>query len=340
MTADADDRGEESRNPEVYDMLRGDRRSTRFTRSMLVAIVVGGVMCGCSATDAGGADSANTESPSIPSPAPAPGSSTALPFEPVAPGTGLVWSDEFDTASDSRWTTWKRMEGARGWGNEELQNYTASDENSYVADGALHIVVRKEPTVDADGISSEYTSARLMTYETFRYGRIEGRIKIPVGVGLWSAFWMLGTEHTPGAPWPSRGELDLMEYVNQARELNSGVIGVTDTDAPWSWVVAHPVDALWSESWHVYAVDWTSDSVTYTVDGRELGTFRKDDLEAGDLWTFDNPSHIILNVAVGGRWPGNDIDAAALPAHYLVDYVRVYDSELRQVPESWLPKPP
>ncbi|WP_164743479.1 glycoside hydrolase family 16 protein [Microbacterium sulfonylureivorans] len=320
-------------------MRRGDPRSTRFTRSTLVAVVVGGMLCGCAASS-GGAASTTDGSPSMPPPAPAPDSSTPLPFESVTAGTGLVWSDEFDTDSESRWTTWKRMEGARGWGNGELQNYTTSDENSFVSDGALHIVVKKEPTVDADGISSEYTSARLMTYETFRYGRIEGRIKIPVGVGLWSAFWMLGTEHTPGAPWPSRGELDLMEYVNQARELNSGVIGVTDADAPWSWVNALPVDALWSEAWHVYAVDWTSDSVSYSVDGRELGTFRKEDLETGNLWTFDNPSHIIMNVAVGGRWPGDDIDDSALPAQYLVDYVRVYDSELRDVPESWLPKPP
>ncbi|GAA2982227.1 beta-glucanase (GH16 family) [Microbacterium terrae] len=313
---------------------------TRLTGWAATAFVAALALGGCSAipvpevpptaTDSSSDAPADTDAASPPSP----------PFEDVVAGTGLVWSDEFDSVSDSRWSTWKRMEGARGWGNEELQNYTDAEENSFVADGALHIVAKRESTVDADGLASEYTSARLMTYETFRYGRVEARIKIPVGVGLWSAFWLLGTEHTPTAPWPSRGELDVMEYVNQARELNSGIIGVKTDDSPWSWVNAYPVNADWSTAWHVYAVDWTADSVSYSVDGQELGTFRKEDLEPENLWTFDNPSHIILNVAVGGRWPGNDIDDAALPAEYLVDYVRVYDSEIRQVPESWMPKPP
>lgn len=303
----------------------------------MVTAITGAMLVGCSA--ATGTSPTTPPTPSEASDSPSP--SGTLPFEDVAAGEGLVWSDEFDSESDDRWKTWKRMEGARGWGNEELQNYTTSDQNSFVSDGLLHIVVREEATVDADGFRSDYTSARLMTYETFRYGRVEARINVPSGYGLWSAFWMLGTEHTPGAPWPSRGELDMMEYVDKAITLQSGVIGVNDEDGPWSWVVTSPKEeGGWSGQWHDYAMDWTPDSVTYSVDGNELGTFRKEDLEEGNLWTFDNPMHIILNVAVGGRWPSSDIENEVLPAEMLVDYVRVYDSELRQVPESWMPKPP
>lgn len=319
-------------------MRQTEERPGRLIRWGVVSTVALAMLTGCSAETGGGE---TTTPPPTTSAAPSSPLGGSQPFESVEAGTGLVWADEFEDDSPDRWKTWKRMEGARGWGNEELQNYTTSAQNSFVADGFLHIVVRKESSEDAEGNRSDYTSARLMTYETFRYGRVEARINVPSGYGLWSAFWMLGTEHTPGAPWASSGELDMMEYVDKAMTLQSAAIGVDTEDNPWNWVVTRPdEEGGWSGQWHVYAVDWSPDSITYSVDGSELGTLRKSELEEGDLWTFDNPSHIIVNVAVGGRWPSDDIEDAVLPAAMLVDYVRVYDSELRTVPESWMPKPP
>jgi beta-glucanase (GH16 family) len=313
-------------------MRERDRRLSPRSRSALSVIAVAALLLsGCSAQPAVGRPSSDTRAPS-------PSSSADSPTKPVEAGEGLVWSEEFD-APGSPSTLWKRMEGAGGWGNEELQNYTASDENSYVADGILHIVARKASTVDASGISSEYTSARLMTYAAFRYGRIEARIAVPAASGLWSAFWMLGTFSTPDASWPGVGELDLMEYVDQARDLNNGVVGAKKDGTAWSRVESHPNPTGWSGDWHVYAVEWTADSVTYSVDGQTLGVIRKADLESDQLWSFDNPAHIIMNIAVGGRWPDPRIDDGLLPADYLVDYVRVYDSEVHEVPESWLPPP-
>lgn len=241
----------------------------------------------------------------------------------------LVWSDEFNqpvgAAPDS--TRWVHDVGAGGWGNNELQSYTDSRDNSYVAadDGALD---RRALAISALRTPvGGYTSARLKTQGLFSvtYGRIEARIKLPRGRGLWSAFWTLGV-NLPTATWPACGEIDIMEQLGHDPGRAIGTLhgpGYSGGSGPTASTTL-PDGASLSDGYHVYAVDWAPDKIEWSLDGRIYFSRAPSQLPAGTRWVFDSPQFLLLNVAVGGNLPGSPDSNTTFPQSMLVDYVRVY----------------
>ncbi|MBR8743932.1 family 16 glycosylhydrolase [Nocardiopsis sp. MG754419] len=241
--------------------------------------------------------------------------------EAAEPGE-LVWSDEFDGAAGDAPDPayWNHETGDHGWGNEELQNYTESRENSALdGDGNLVITARQE----SDG---SYTSARMTTQNNIEhsYGRIEARIHLPSGQGIWPAFWMLGSDF-PDTPWPDSGEIDIMEFIGSDVGTVHGTVhgpGYSAGDGVGA-AYDHPDGGDFSDDFHVFAIDWEPGSLTWSVDGVPFNTITPDDVD-GD-WVFDQDYFMILNVAVGGQWPGYPDESTEFPQEMKVDYVRVYD---------------
>lgn len=195
--------------------------------------------------------------------------------------------------------------------------------------GNLALIARKESYQ-----GSAYTSARLQTKGSFSftYGRAEARIQVPSGTGIWPAFWMLGDDiYAKG--WPEAGEIDVMETIGSLpNELNATVhapLGAwngsaTDDGTEW-WrgeIYTHPTSL--SDAFHVYAVEWKPASIDFSIDGKTYYTVSKAHMPAGGRWAFDHPNHLLLNLAVGGEWPGSPTGATPFPSTMLVDYVRVY----------------
>ncbi|WP_051215520.1 ricin-type beta-trefoil lectin domain protein [Granulicoccus phenolivorans] len=253
-----------------------------------------------------------------------------MPKKIDRPGVGaLAWSDEFDgpagTPPDP--TKWVNDVGGNGWGNNELQYYTAGGTNAAL-DGAGNLVI--EARADAAGLACyhdpcRFTSARLKTAGTFgqQYGRVEARIQVPHGAGLWPAMWMLGDDIVVH-PWPASGEIDVMEHVGDQPRMARGSAHGPGFSRTASINFDHHGDRPLAEGFHTYAVDWTADQLIWSVDDEPYGVLRRGDLTTDQQWVFDKPYFLLLNLAVGGDWPGPP-DEKALPARMLVDYVRVYD---------------
>lgn len=248
----------------------------------------------------------------------------------VEPPGPLVWSDEFDgpagTAPDQQ--KWVHDVGGNGWGNGELQFYTEDGTNAALdGEGNLMITARQE---QAAGRSCHYgpcryTSARLSTADRFSqaYGRFEARLKVPAGRGLWPAFWMLG-ENLNRDGWPLSGEIDVMENVgSEPRTVWASLHGPGySRDQAVTGSYSLPERQQLSDGFHVFAVDWAPDSITWYVDGK--ATFRTTRADVPGPWVFDHEFFLILNLAVGGSWPGAPDAATDFPQALLVDYVRVY----------------
>jgi beta-glucanase (GH16 family) len=239
---------------------------------------------------------------------------------PGADGWALLWSDEFETPGPPDPAKWDYEEGLVR--NNEAQYYTRNRlENARVEDGRLVIEARKE----AFGPAS-YTSASLITRRRaeFRYGRIEARAQLPRGRGMWPAIWMLGT-NIGSVGWPMCGEIDIMENVGFAPDRIHANI---HTDA-YNHVNGRGKGAFVDvpgvhEAFHVYAIEWTAERIDFFVDERPYFSFRKESADPR-VWPFDLPQYLILNVAVGGAWGGQQgIDDAVFPQRMLVDYVRVH----------------
>ncbi|MDX6306821.1 MAG: hypothetical protein QOI77_3790 [Blastocatellia bacterium] len=241
----------------------------------------------------------------------------------------LVWSDEFEGVSGSPVDSskWSFDVGGNGWGNNELETYTSRTANSDLEGGTLVIKTLKETFAGSDGISRNYTSARLLTRNKFTqaYGRFEARIKIPYGQGIWPAFWMLG-DNINTAGWPNCGEIDIMENIGKEPSIVHGTFhgpgysGGSGIGAPYSL----PNGQKFSDDFHTFAIEWEPNIVRFYVDGLLYRTQTSANLPAGTSWVFDHPFFIILNVAVGGGWPGNPDATTVFPQKMLVDYVRVY----------------
>ncbi|KAF9125914.1 hypothetical protein BGX30_000236 [Mortierella sp. GBA39] len=234
----------------------------------------------------------------------------------AAPNWKLVWSDEFDgtALNRSNWTP-EIGTGSGGWGNNELQYYTDRSQNLQVTGGNLVITARKE---SYGGMN--YTSARIKTQnlKSFTYGKIEARIKLPSGQGLWPAFWMLGSNiSTVG--WPYSGETDIMERVNN----NPFVNGTVHWDAGGHAEYGRVSGNLDFSQYHVYSVEWDSKYIRWFVDGQQFNEFYIEN-GTGNTEEFQRPFFLLLNLAVGGNWPGAPNDSTPFPAQMLVDYVRVY----------------
>ena len=241
----------------------------------------------------------------------------------------LVWSDEFNGPNGSAVdaSKWVTETGGNGWGNDELEYYTSRPQNAYQQDGNLVIKVLQEKYTGSDGVTRNYTSARLKTLGKFSqtYGRFEARIKIPRGQGIWPAFWMLGNDiDKPG--WPDCGEIDIMENIGKEPALVHGTI-----HGP-GYSGAHGISASYGASggpsmaddFHVFAVDWEPNAIRFYVDDHLYATRTPADLPKGTKWVYHHRFFLLLNVAVGGGWPGSPDASSVFPQEMLVDYVRVY----------------
>ena len=247
-----------------------------------------------------------------------------------SPAWTLVWSDEFDAEAgrlpDS--TRWGYDIGGGGWGNNELETYTSNVENAFQdGDGHLVIKVRKETFTGRDGITRNYTSARLLTKGKFeqRYGRFETRAKLPFGQGIWPAFWMLGND-IDSVGWPRCGEIDVMENVGREPGVNHGSLhgqGYSGGSA-LTGIYTLPDGKKFSDDFHVFAIEWEPSAIRFYVDGVLYQTKTTGDAASRGQWAFDHPFFVILNVAVGGNFPGSPDDSTTFPQMLMVDYVRVY----------------
>jgi beta-glucanase (GH16 family) len=247
----------------------------------------------------------------------------------------LIWSDEFNSASVSAPdpSNWTFETGGGGWGNQELETYCrpgssqppceAAHPNAFVGrDGYLHIVAR------SDG-HGHYSSARIKSQglRSFQYGRIETRIKIPKGEGFWPAFWMLG-ENKPKVDWPACGELDIMENIGKKPDTIYGSIhGTGFTGTQIGLPYALPSGKAFGDAFHVFGLIWSPKKIEYYVDNpaNVYASFTPSSLPGGATWPFDDGKYyVLLNLAVGGDWPGPPDVSSKFPQEMLVDYVRVY----------------
>jgi beta-glucanase (GH16 family) len=241
----------------------------------------------------------------------------------------LTWSDDFAGPSGSPVDSakWSFDIGGKGWGNNELETYTSRPANSHLADGLLVIKALKETLTGPDNITRDYTSARLLTRNKFSqtYGRFEARIKLPYGQGIWPAFWMLG-DNINTAGWPTCGEIDIMENIGREPSIVHGTFHGPGYSGGNGVTAAYalPSGQKFSDNFHTFAVEWEPGVMRFYVDGLLYKTRTPADLPAGRTWVFDHPFFIILNVAVGGYWPGNPDASTIFPQQMLVDYVRVY----------------
>ncbi len=242
----------------------------------------------------------------------------------------LVWSDEFNQPDGSAPdpTKWGYDIGNGGWGNGELEYYTSRTNNARIENGQLVI----EADQESYGGSS-YTSARLLTKGlwSWTYGRMEASIKIPRGQGIWPAFWMLGT-NIDSVNWPTCGEIDIMENIGNTN--NQGIAygtihgpqsgGDYNGGAGVGGTYTLPGGAALADDFHIYAVQWTTNQIQWFVDTNLYFMATPARLPSGATWVFTQPQFLLLNVAVGGNWPGNPDATTVFPQQMLVDYVRVY----------------
>jgi beta-glucanase (GH16 family) len=244
----------------------------------------------------------------------------------------LVWSDEFNapdgSAPDS--SKWTLESGGNGWGNNELEYYTNRLRNAQIHGGNLVISALAEHYTGPDGVTRNYTSARLKTLGKFSqtYGRFEARIKIPYGQGMWPAFWMLGSD-IDQAGWPACGEIDIMENIGREPSTVHGTIhgpgysGAQGIGAPFSLP-----SGRFADDYHLFAVEWEPNAIRFYVDTALYATRTPADLPPNTQWVYNKPFFILLNVAVGGSWPGSPDATTVFPQTMAVDYVRVYSRPL------------
>jgi beta-glucanase (GH16 family) len=235
----------------------------------------------------------------------------------------LVWRDEFDgpanAAPDAK--KWTYDLGAGGWGNKELQTYTDAIENAHL-DGQGRLVIRALRSKDGG-----FTSARLKTAGKFegKYLRVTARMKVPKGQGLWAALWMLGATF-PAEQWPACGEIDIMEHIGKEPSSTYGTVhgpGYSGKNGP-SGKRELARNVGFGDSFHEYSVEWRPGEISFFVDGSRFHTVHRDKLPAGTRWVFDRPFFIIVNLAVGGEWPGDPDVSTQFPAVFEIDWIRAY----------------
>jgi hypothetical protein len=245
---------------------------------------------------------------------------------PPAPGgappgfSRLVWSDEFN-GSTINTANWGFDLGGGGWGNNELENYTSRSENARIVNGMLVIEARRE-----NFGGSAYTSARMKTQGKQSFGIntwVEARINAPEGQGIWPAFWMLGNSiSTVG--WPSCGEIDIMENIGREPSIAHGTLHGPGYSGGGGIGGALTNDVALADGFHLFAVEWEPERIRWFMDDHPYFTVTPTNLPAGKRWVFNQGQFVLLNVAVGGSWPGNPDGSTTFPQRMEVDYVRVY----------------
>ena len=257
-----------------------------------------------------------------------------IPASLTAQDWQLVWSDEFATETLDT-TKWEYMYGTgaefglQGWGNNELQYYTDREENIFLENGKLHIRALNESYR-----TRNYTSARIRTKgkADFRYGKFEIRAKLPEGQGLWPAIWMLPTENVYGG-WPQSGEIDIMELVGHEPNVVHGTIHYgpswpDNRSRGWYYTLD---EGNFSDDFHVFTIVWTPTRITWYMDDNFFFFVTPGNVSPY-IWPFDEKFHFLLNVAVGGTWPGNPDGTTEFPQEMVVDWIRVYqDAELTSI---------
>ncbi|HEY2192759.1 MAG TPA: glycoside hydrolase family 16 protein [Actinomycetospora sp.] len=246
----------------------------------------------------------------------------------------MTFDDEFDgpQGAPPQQLRWLHDTGGTGWGDNQLQYYTDDVANAQL-DGAGHLAITAHQASQSLPCwygPCRYTSAKITTRQpqlalfSQGYGHFEARLKMPVGKGLWPAFWLIG-ENLAWAGTDKAGEIDVMEALgDQPRQVEQHAHGPgLDFGGPTALPPGQSVS-----DWHVYAINWTPDRIDWQVDGRTTETLTR--AEAGNTgWVFDHPFYLALNTAVGGGWPGDPGKMTVFPATMLVDYVRVYEIDER-----------
>ena len=251
----------------------------------------------------------------------------------------LVWSDEFNDSAVNL-ENWSYMTGdgtdygeTRGWGNDEKQYYTEDPVNSGIAtDAEGNSVLYIDATATPNG-PTEYASAKLTTEDLFefRFGKVEARIKLPETKGIWPALWMLGA-NKPEIGWPGSGEIDIMEMVGNAEQTVHGTVHYVNSDNEHrlNGDSNSLTEGKYSDDYHLYSIEWTPENITWFVDDEQYHQVTI----ATDMKEFLREHYLILNVAVGGYWPGYPDATTVLPQRMAVDYVRVYEDKTLVVPEA------
>jgi beta-glucanase (GH16 family) len=244
------------------------------------------------------------------------------PAQPsVTPDANLIWRDDFEgregLAPNSQY--WAYETGAGGWGNNELQTYTRASANvALTGTGVLRISAVRDPATGA------WTSARLHTRDKIvvNDGLLRARIKMPAGQGLLAAFWMLGSNITT-VGYPQSGEIDIAEINRDPTLVYSTIHGPTVADPTQQWQLGSPFaqPAAVTDDFHTYSVQKTAGQLIFGVDDVITAVVTKADVPATDQWVFDQPFYILLNIAVGGTWPGNPDGTTPAPADMLIDWI-------------------
>ena len=257
-------------------------------------------------------------------------------FVDIPEGYTLVWSDEFKGSSiDLNNWDYETGDGTdyglpAGWGNNEKQIYTASADNSSITtrEGSSVLTI----TAMEDGLGG-YTSARLTTKGRFsaRFGRIDVRAKMPAGKGLWSAIWMLG-ENSGQIDWPGCGEVDIAEVLGHEPSVSYSTLHYTNGDKKHgeNQLVRESADNDFSQAYHVFSLVWWPDSISFMLDGMES---QQIPIES-DMKEFLRSFYLIMNVAVGGNWPGDPDQTTIFPQSRMIDYVRVFSKDGMVIPEA------
>ncbi len=238
-----------------------------------------------------------------------------------------IWADEFNgragrAPSASRW---HHDLGASGWGNSELQRYTASKRNAHL-DGHGRLVITARRKAGGSTAVGDYSSARLTTkaHFSFLYGSVAMRAKLPAGRGLWPAFWMLGAGF-PDLDWPFCGEIDVMENIGSHPRRVYGTVHGPGMTSDVGIGGSHTATKRLSSGYHVYAVKWQTDKITFLFDGVAYSTVLRSSFLEGQTWAFDQQMFLLVNLAVGGEFPGMPSRRTAFPARLQIDWIRVWD---------------
>jgi beta-glucanase (GH16 family) len=281
-----------------------------MNKHLSIFLCLGFFLAACSA--------ATPEPTATPAPTPTPVPSPTAEWERA--GWEIVWRDEFD-GSELDLKNWTFDLGGGGWGNQEWQAYTDRSENVRLENGMLVIEAREE---EATFSGRPYSSARIKTQglHAWQYGRIEARLKLPYGQGIWPAFWMLG-ENITYKGWPASGEIDIMEHIGREPDHIYATVhapGYSGGNGVGTSITTS-ADSLRND-FHVYAIEWEENQIRWYFDDQEFFKITPEDVPGE--WIFDHPFFIILNLAVGGGWPGYPNTTTVFPQFMYVDYVRVY----------------
>ena len=302
-------------------------------KALSICVLAAGLMTGIAGNATGQGNAVNPQPKTANAKAVSPKVIEETVETTVPKGYGLVWSDEFDRPGLPDPTKWKydTYRNSDGWYNNEKQYYSAARlKNSRVEDGRLIIEAHRETLSKSefpDWGEQEYTSARLMTkgLGDWKYGFFEIRAQIPCGLGTWPAIWTLPTD--PNVTWPAGGEIDIMEHVGFEPETIHHSVHTTafNFSRGTQMTSKHELPGA-CDSMQKYQLLWTADFLLFGVNNRPKWLFKKESKNK-KRWPFTEPQHLLLNLAVGGNWGGQQgLDQSIFPAKMEVDYVRVYQA--------------